>query len=140
IAVFSIVTLMALSNLGVNITALVAGLAIGGNAIALAVQAVLADPFASLSITLDKPFGVGDFLILDDVLGTVERSGIKSTRLRSLSGEQIIISNGDLLSSRLHNYKRMYERRVVFQIRAVLGTPVEKMRQIPGLIRGIVES
>ena len=140
IAVFAIVILLALDNLGVNITALVAGLGIGGIAIALAVQTVLGDLFASLSITLDKPFEVGDFLILGDVLGTVERIGIKSTRLRSLSGEQIIISNGDLLNSRLHNYKRMFERRVVFQIRVVLDTPVEKMRQIPGLIRGIVEA
>ena len=140
IAVFSIVTLLALDNLGVNITALVAGLGIGGIAIALAVQTVLGDLFASLSITLDKPFEVGDFLILGDVLGTVERIGIKSTRLRSLSGEQIIISNGDLLSSRLHNYKRMFERRVVFTVRVVLDTPVEKVRRIPGLIRGIIEA
>ena len=140
IVVFSIVALLALDNLGVNITALVAGLGIGGIAIALAVQTVLGDLFASLSITLDKPFEVGDFLILGDVLGTVERIGIKSTRLRSLSGEQIIISNGDLLSSRLHNYKRMYERRVVFQTRVVLGTPLEKVREIPAVIRGIIES
>src|SRR5690606_3974724 len=140
IIVFSIVALLALDNLGVNITALVAGLGIGGIAIALAVQTVLGDLFASLSITLDKPFEVGDFLILGDVLGTVERIGIKSTRLRSLSGEQIIISNGDLLSSRLRNYKRMYERRVVFQTRLVLDTPIEKVREMPQLIRSIVEA
>ena len=140
VIVFSIVVLLALDNLGVNITALVAGLGIGGIAIALAVQTVLGDLFASLSITLDKPFEVGDFLILGDVLGTVERIGIKSTRLRSLSGEQIIISNGDLLSSRLRNYKRMYERRVVFQTRVVLNTPIEKVRELPQLIRGIVEA
>ncbi len=140
VAVFAIVALLALDNLGVNITALVAGLGIGGIAIALAVQTVLSDLFASLSITLDKPFEVGDFLILGDVLGTVERIGIKSTRLRSLSGEQIIISNGDLLSSRLRNYKRMFERRVVFQTRVVLDTPIEKVRQVPKLIRGIVDA
>lgn len=140
VIVFSIVVLLALDNLGVNITALVAGLGIGGIAIALAVQTVLGDLFASLSITLDKPFEVGDFLVLSDVLGTVERIGIKSTRLRSLSGEQIIISNGDLLSSRLRNFKRMYERRVVFQTRVMHNTPIEKVRELPQLIRGIIEA
>lgn len=140
VIVFSIVVLLALDNLGVNITALVAGLGIGGIAIALAVQTVLGDLFASLSITLDKPFEVGDFLVLGDVLGTVERIGIKSTRLRSLSGEQIIISNGDLLSSRLRNFKRMYERRVVFQTRVMHNTPIEKVRELPQLIRGIIEA
>ncbi|HEX7115758.1 MAG TPA: mechanosensitive ion channel domain-containing protein, partial [Steroidobacter sp.] len=114
VAVWSLVVLLTLDNLGIDITALVAGLGIGGIAVALAVQNILGDLFASLSITLDRPFVVGDFLIVDDFLGSVESIGIKSTRLRSLSGEQIIMPNANLLGSRVRNYGRMYERRVVF--------------------------
>jgi small-conductance mechanosensitive channel len=100
VAIWSLVLLVALDNLGIDVTALVAGLGIGGIAVALAAQNVLGDLFASLSITFDKPFLVGDFLIVDDHLGSVEDIGVKSTRLRSLSGEQIILSNADLLKSR----------------------------------------
>lgn len=140
VVIWAMVLLLTLDNLGIDITALIAGLGIGGIAVALAVQNVLGDLFASLSITLDRPFVVGDFLILGDFLGSVEYIGIKSTRLRSLSGEQIIISNSDLLGSRVRNYGRMNERRVVFATRIPYETPLEQLEQIPGLIRQIIES
>lgn len=140
LVIWGLVVLLTLDNLGVNITALVAGLGIGGIAVALAVQNVLGDLFASLSITLDRPFVVGDFLIVGDFLGSVEYIGIKSTRLRSLSGEQIVISNSDLLGSRVRNYGRMNERRVVFQTRLSYDTPLELVERIPGMIREIIEA
>ncbi len=138
--IWSVVLLLTLDNLGVNITTLVAGLGVGGIAIALAVQNVLGDLFASLSIALDKPFVVGDFLIIDDFMGSVEYIGIKSVRLRSLSGEQIVMSNADLLSSRLRNYGRMQERRVVFPIGVTYSTPRTALKQIPTTIREIVNA
>lgn len=140
VVIWAMVLLLTLDNLGIDITALIAGLGIGGIAVALAVQNVLGDLFASLSITLDRPFEVGDFLIVGDFMGGVEYIGIKSTRLRSLSGEQIIISNSDLLGSRLRNYGRMQERRVVFGTSITYETPVELVEQIPALIREIVQS
>lgn len=140
VSIWSVVALLTLDNLGVDVTALVAGLGIGGIAVALAAQNILGDLFASLSITFDKPFISGDFLILDDYMGSVEHIGIKSTRLRSLSGEQIILSNADLLRSRVRNYGRMQQRRVVMTHNVTYETPVEKLEQIPGLIRGIVEA
>jgi small-conductance mechanosensitive channel len=138
--IWALVILLTLDNLGVNITALVAGLGVGGVAVALAVQNILGDLFASLSITFDRPFVVGDFLILDEFLGSVEQIGIKSTRLRSLSGEQIVMSNADLLKSRVRNYGRMSERRVVFANGVTYETPSDKLELIPRIIRGIVES
>jgi small-conductance mechanosensitive channel len=138
--IWAVVLLLTLDNLGVNITTLVAGLGIGGIAVALAVQNVLGDLLASLSITLDKPFVVGDFLIVDDFMGSVEYIGIKSTRLRSLSGEQIVMANADLLGSRVRNYGRMHERRVVFNIGITYETPREQVEAIPQLIRDIVTS
>ncbi len=140
IVLWALVLLLALDNFGVEVTALVAGLGVGGIAVALAVQSILGDLFASLSIVLDKPFVVGDFLILDNYMGTVEAIGLKTTRLRSLSGEQIIVSNGDLLKSRIRNYKRMFERRIVFSIGVVYETPVEQVAAIPGMLREIVEA
>ena len=140
VVIWSLVAMLTLENLGVDITALVAGLGIGGIAVALAVQNVLGDLFASLSITLDRPFVVGDFLIVDNFLGSVEYIGIKSTRLRSLSGEQIVMSNSDLLSSRVRNYGRMSERRVVFATRLPYETPIELVEQVPTLIREAVEA
>jgi small-conductance mechanosensitive channel len=137
--IWALVALLTLDNLGIDITALVAGLGIGGIAVALAVQNIFGDLFASLSITLDQPFVVGDFLIVGDVLGTVESIGIKSTRLRSLSGEQIVMPNSDLLSSRVRNYGRMMERRVVFATAVTYETPIEAVEQIPRLIREIIE-
>jgi small-conductance mechanosensitive channel len=140
LVVWVIVTLIALDTLGVDITALIAGLGVGGIAIALAVQNVLGDLFASLSIILDKPFVVGDFIVLDDLKGTVEHVGLKTTRIRSQSGEQLVVSNSDLLSSRIRNFKRMTERRVAFEVGVTYGTPSEKLRQIPDVIRKAIES
>lgn len=140
LTIWSIVLLLILDNLGINITALVAGLGVGGIAVALAVQNILGDLFASLSIVLDKPFAVGDFIIVDDYLGSVENVGLKTTRLRSLSGEQLVMSNADLLSSRIRNYGRMYERRIVFNLGVTYQTPREKLKKIPGIIREAVEA
>ncbi len=137
---WSVITLLILDNLGVNVTALVAGLGVGGIAVALAVQNILGDLFASLSIALDKPFAVGDFLIIDEHLGSVEHIGLKTTRLRSLSGEQLVFSNTDLLGSRIKNYGRMYERRVMFKIGVTYQTSREKLEQIPGFIKQAVEA
>jgi small-conductance mechanosensitive channel len=139
VVIWAMVLLLTLDNLGIDITALIAGLGIGGIAVALAVQNVLGDLFASLSITLDRPFVVGDFLIVGDFMGSVEYIGIKSTRLRSLSGEQIIISNSDLLGSRVRNYGRMNERRVVFGTSVTYETAPEHLEHLPKLIRSIVE-
>jgi small-conductance mechanosensitive channel len=137
--IWALVVLLTLDNLGIDITALVAGLGIGGIAVALAVQNIFGDLFASLSITLDRPFVVGDFLIVGDVLGTVETIGVKSTRLRSLSGEQVVMANSDLLSSRVRNYGRMMERRVVFATGVTYETSIEALERIPRLIRDIIE-
>lgn len=132
------VLLLALDNLGIDITALVAGLGVGGVAVALAAQNILGDLFASLAIVLDKPFVLGDFIIVGDMMGTVEHIGLKTTRLRSLGGEQLIFSNADLLSSRVRNYKRMFERRVVFTLGVTYQTPRDKLRLIPGIIRDAI--
>ena len=140
IGLWAVVLLLALDNFGIDVTALIAGLGVGGIAVALAVQNILGDLFASLSIVMDKPFVVGDFLVMGDHMGTVERIGLKTTRVRSLSGEQIIISNSDLLSSRIRNYKRMFERRVVFEIGVVYQTPAAQLEAIPGMIRAAVEA
>jgi len=139
IIIWSIVLLLVLDNLGVNITALVAGLGVGGIAVALALQTILGDLFASLSIVLDKPFVVGDFLIVGDLLGSVEYVGLKTTRLRSLSGEQLVFANADLLNSRIRNFGRMYERRVAFNIGVTYQTPRDKIKKIPLIIREAVE-
>ncbi|MET0391327.1 MAG: mechanosensitive ion channel family protein [Polyangiales bacterium] len=139
VLIWTLVLLLTLDNLGVDITALVAGLGVGGIAVALAVQNVLGDLFASLSISLDRPFVLGDFIIVGDYMGSVEHIGVKSTRLRSLGGEQIVMCNTDLLKSRLRNYGRMMERRVVFSVRVTYETPRDKLRQIPRMIRECVE-
>jgi small-conductance mechanosensitive channel len=140
VVVWSIAFLLILNNLGFDVTALVAGLGIGGIAIALAAQNILGDLFASLAIVLDQPFVVGDAVLLGDKSGTVERIGIKTTRIRSLSGEELIVSNADLLASRIHNFKRMAERRVVFTIGIAYGTPAAKLEKVPGMLRAIVEA
>ena len=140
LALWAVILLLALDNMGVDITALIAGLGIGGIAVALALQNVLGDLFASLSIVLDKPFVIGDFIIVDDLLGTVERIGLKTTRVRSLFGEQLVFSNSDLLNSRIRNYKRMLERRIVFSLGVTYQTPYEKLAAIPEMIREIIEA
>ncbi len=138
--VWSMVLLLALDNLGVQIKPLLAGLGIGGIALALAVQTVLSDLLASMSIALDKPFAIGDFLTVGDYQGTVEHIGVKSTKMRSISGEQIIISNADIVKARVRNFGRMRERRNVFQFGVSYDTPVEVLAAIPAEVRGIVES
>jgi small-conductance mechanosensitive channel len=138
IVIWSVLLLVALDNLGVNITALLAGLGVGGVAVALALQNILGDLFASLSIALDKPFVVGDSLNIDTFTGSVEHIGIKTTRLRSESGEQIILSNADILKSRVRNYGRMPEQRVLTTLRVAYATPSEKLAGIPKLLEGIV--
>jgi small-conductance mechanosensitive channel len=136
---WAVVVLLILDNLGVNITALVAGLGIGGIAIALAVQSVLQDLLASVSIVLDKPFEIGDTIHVDDLIGTVQHIGIKTTRLRALSGEQLVFGNKDLLGARVRNYKRMEERRAVFAVGVSYETPVDTLEKLPELLRQVVE-
>ena len=135
---WTLVVLLALDNLGVNITALVAGLGIGGVAIALAVQNILGDLFASLSIVIDKPFVIGDFIIVDGYMGTVEYVGLKTTHVRSLGGEQIIFPNGDLLKARTRNYKRMRERRVVFSFGLDYATDPAQIPWVTGLVKDLI--
>ncbi len=138
VAIWSVVLMLCLANFGFDVTALVAGLGVGGIAVGLALQNVLQDTFASLSIVLDKPFEIGDSIEVGDFEGTVERIGIKTTRIRSLTGEQIVFGNGDLLSSRIRNYKRMAERRVSFTFGVVYRTPADRLEAIPGMVREIL--
>lgn len=138
-ALWIIALLMVLSNLGVNVTGLVAGLGVGGLAIAFALQGVFADLFASFAIYLDKPFKVGDHIVVGTLRGTVEKIGIKSTRIRALQGEEIIISNQELTSAQVHNYKRLEERRVATQFGVTYDTPTEKLKRIPEMIKKIVD-
>jgi small-conductance mechanosensitive channel len=140
LSVWVVIFLAVLDNLGYNITTLVTGLGIGGVAVALAVQNILGDLFASLSIMLDKPFVIGDFIVVDGLAGTVEHIGLKTTRVRALSGEQLVFSNADLLGSRIHNYKRMQQRRVVFSFCVTYGTPPDKIAAIPDMVREIIEA
>ena len=129
-----------LDNLGFDISAVVASLGIGGVAIALASQGVLQDLFSYFSILLDRPFELGDFIIVGDYLGTVEYVGIKTTRLKSISGEQIIIANTDLTSSRIRNLKRMRQRRIVFKFGVIYKTDTEQLAEIPVLIESIINN
>jgi small-conductance mechanosensitive channel len=135
IVIAAVVILLALQNLGVNVQPLVAGLGIGGIAVALAVQNLLSDLFGSLTILLDKPFVVGDSITVGDKSGTVERIGIKTTRVRATSGEQLVFANSDLLSSRLHNFKRMHERRVAFTIGVTYETSPNLLARVPAIIK-----
>ena len=136
--IWSLLILVALDNVGVNITALLAGLGVGGVAVALALQNVLGDLFASLSIALDKPFVIGDNLTIDSYVGKVEHIGIKTTRLRSESGEQIILSNADILKSRVRNFGRLPEQRVLATIRVAYGTAADKLKGLPKLLENVV--
>ncbi|WP_312257177.1 mechanosensitive ion channel family protein [Stutzerimonas nitrititolerans] len=140
IVVWTMMLLSILANLGVDITAMVASLGVGGIAIALAVQTLLSDIFASLSIGIDKPFEIGDFVVFGDIAGTIEHIGLKTTRIRSLSGEQVVCSNADLLSQTIHNYKRMNTRRIVFKFGISYKTPASKLREVSQLVRRIIES
>ena len=139
VLVWSVMLLSILSNAGVDITAFMASLGVGGIALAVAVQTVLSDMFASLSIGIDKPFEIGDFVVFNDVSGTIEHIGLKTTRIRSLSGEQIVCANTILLQQTIHNYKRMQTRRIVFTFGLSNDTPPGKLRKIGMIVKKIIE-
>jgi len=130
--------ILILSNYGVNVGSVIAGLGIGGLAIALAVQNILSDIFSSFSIFIDKPFQIGDFIVVGTDMGNVQKIGLKTTRLKTLQGEELIISNKELTTVRVQNYKRMERRRVVFNLGVIYGTDHKKLENIPSLIESIV--
>jgi small-conductance mechanosensitive channel len=129
-----------LDNLGFNVSAVLAGLGIGGVALALASQGILEDMFSYFAILLDRPFELGDLIVVGDFTGTIERVGIKTTRLESLSGEEIIMANKDLTSSRIRNFRRMERRRVVFKFGVTYETPLTELQAIPGIVKTIIDS
>jgi len=137
---YVVLLLLTLNNFGIDVTALIAGLGVGGIAIALAVQNILGDLFASFTIILDKPFLVGDFIVVGENMGNVEKIGIKTTRVRSISGEQLIFPNGQLLQGQIKNFKRMQERRIVFNLNVVYQISKEKIEKIPQIIEEIISS
>lgn len=139
IVLWSVGFLLILSNLGVNISALVASLGIGGIAIALAVQNILGDMFSSFSIYFDKPFEIGDYIVVGDHMGTVKRIGLKTTRVTSLGGEEIVISNQELTSTRVRNFKRMKKRRIAFHFGLVYGTPSAKLKKANGIVEKVIK-
>jgi small-conductance mechanosensitive channel len=139
VLIWGLALLLALDNMGVAIRPLLAGLGIGGIAVALAVQAVLSDLLASMSIAMDKPFVIGDLLTVDTLTGTVEYIGVKSTRIRSITGEQIVVSNADITKSRIRNFGRMSERRVSFEIPVAHDTAVAVLRGLPDAVRAVIE-
>ncbi len=140
VIIWALAIVFLLDNLGFEISTVIAGLGIGGIAVALAAQAVLKDLFNYFAILFDRPFEVGDFIIVGDYLGTVEHIGIKSTRVRSLGGEQLVFSNSDLTDSRLRNYKRMEKRRVVFKLGVTYQTSRERLKEIPEIITNIIKN
>jgi small-conductance mechanosensitive channel len=140
VGIWLLVLVSILSYFDYPVAGLIGALGVGGIAVAFAVQNILADVFSSLAIILDKPFRVGDFIITNNTMGVIEQIGVKTTQIRSLSGEQVIISNTDLLNSRIHNYKRMNERRVVFKLGVVYQTPPETLERIPEIIKEIVRA
>lgn len=140
VAVWGLGVVFLLDNLGFKISTVVAGLGIGGIAVAIASQAVLGDLFSYFAILFDRPFDVDDFIIVGDYLGTVEHVGIKTTRIRSLSGEQLVFSNTDLTNSRVRNYKRMQRRRVVFSLGVTYQTGLSRLKEIPAVIKNVIES
>ena len=137
---WSVVLLAILSNVGVNITAFIASLGVGGIAVALAVQNILGDLFASLAIAVDKPFEVGDFVAVGSVSGTVQVIGLKTTRIRSLQGEQIVMSNTDLLKQTISNFRMLERRRIVFGFGVTYDTTPEQAEAIPGIVRKLIEA
>jgi small-conductance mechanosensitive channel len=139
VVVWGFATVVLLDNLGFRINTVIAGLGIGGIAVALAAQNILGDLFAYFTIMFDRPFEIGDFIIIGDYMGVVDHLGVKTTRIGSLGGEQIIMSNKDLTDSRVRNYKRMEKRRISFRLGVTYQTPYEKLKEIPGIIRGIIE-
>lgn len=139
VIVWGLAIIILLDNFGIRVSALIAGLGIGGVAIALAAQSILGDLFSYFSIFFDRPFEIGDFIIVGDLLGTVEHIGIKTTRVRSLGGEQLVFSNTDLTNSRVRNYKRMDKRRVVFRLGVIYETSLRKLKEIPVVITNIIK-
>jgi small-conductance mechanosensitive channel len=137
---WTLLLLVVLDNLGVNITALATSLGVGGIALALAVQSILGDLFASLSIIMDKPFVIGDSIAIDGLSGTVEHIGLKTTRIRSSTGEQLVVANSDMLKARLRNYKRMQERCITFGFSVPFGTAAEVLEKIPQTVRSVIEA
>lgn len=129
-----------INNLGYNVTTIITGLGIGGIAIALAAQTILGDLFSYFIIFFDQPFEIGDFIIVEDKMGVIEYVGIKTTRVRTLSGEQLICSNTYLTSTPVHNFKRMEQRRIIFKIGVVYQTPYEQLKQIPEMVNDIIRS
>jgi small-conductance mechanosensitive channel len=140
VVIWSLALLFGLENLGADVSSLATSLGIGGIAVALAVQSILGDLFSSFSIYFDKPFIIGDVLGVDSYVGRVEDIGLKTTRLRSLSGEQLVFSNSDLLNSRIRNYGRMYERRAVFSVGVTYETPPKTVEKIPEMVRATIEA
>jgi small-conductance mechanosensitive channel len=140
VALWAVGLLLLLSNLGINVNSLIASMGVGGIAVALALQNILSDMFSSFSIYFDKPFIVGDFIVVGDHMGTVEHIGLKTTRIRALQGEEIVISNQELTSTRVRNFKKMQRRRVVFGLGVEYATPPEKLRAIPGIVQGIIDA
>ncbi|MFH1413405.1 MAG: mechanosensitive ion channel family protein [Candidatus Omnitrophota bacterium] len=140
VVIWGLALVLFLDNLGFKISAVIAGLGIGGVAVALAAQAVLGDLFSYFAILFDRPFEIGDFIIIGDYLGAVEHVGIKTTRIRSLGGEQLVFSNTDLTNSRVRNYKRMEKRRVVFKIGVTYQTELEQLKAIPQIIKKVINN
>ena len=138
--VYIFALLLLLNNLNIKITSILTGLGIAGIAVALAVQTILSDLFSYFTIIFDKPFEEGDFIVFGDFSGTVEHIGLKSTRVRSLSGEEIVVSNAELTSTKIRNYKRMKKRRVVFSLGVTYDTPIEKLKEIPTIIENIIKN
>lgn len=136
--IWTVGTLFLLDNWGMDVTAIIASLGIGGIAIALAAQNIVGDVFNYFVIFFDKPFEVGDFVVIDDKNGVIEYVGLKTTRIKTLSGEQLVFSNSDLTNSRIHNFKKMERRRIVFKIRTNFETTHGQLREIPGLLKAIV--
>lgn len=139
-AIWVLALILFLDNIGVKVTSLITGLGIGGVAIAFAAQSALTDIFCFFTIFFDKPFEIGDFIIAGEHSGTVEHIGVKTTRLRALGGEQLVVSNTDLTGSRIRNYKTMQQRRVCFTLGVTYDTPNEKLEELPTRIQSIVES
>ncbi|MCB2156470.1 mechanosensitive ion channel family protein [bacterium] len=140
ISIWAIVVALVLSNMGIKIGAVIAGLGVGGIAVAFALQKILGDVFSSVAILMDKPFEVGDFIIVGDLMGSVERIGIKTTRIRSLGGEQLIFANTDLIDSRIRNYKRMRERRVVFAFGLIYQTNADQLERAKQIVEDVIKN
>ncbi len=138
-AIWSVALLMVLGNLGIEITPLIAGLGIGGIAIAIALQSVLGDVFSAFAIYFDKPFKDGDFIIIGDDMGMIKHIGIKSTRIQTLQGQELIVSNSELTNTRINNYKKMEKRRVVFGFGVEYSTPSRKLKKINEIVKNVME-